>query len=105
MGIEPTLSAWEADALPLSYTRIAQRISRCHTFVQYSITILIQMPIFVNMLRRLRFFSTKGPVSFMPLNTWVRAALRDTRDSGREWAAWVLLPAKKNFIYLCKVSW
>ena len=23
MGIEPTLSAWEADALPLSYTRIA----------------------------------------------------------------------------------
>ena len=22
MGIEPTLSAWEADALPLSYTRI-----------------------------------------------------------------------------------
>ena len=22
MGIEPTLSAWEADALPLSYTRV-----------------------------------------------------------------------------------
>ena len=22
MGIEPTLSAWEADALPLSYTRL-----------------------------------------------------------------------------------
>ena len=23
MGIEPTLSAWEADALPLSYTRLS----------------------------------------------------------------------------------
>ena len=26
MGIEPTLSAWEADALPLSYTRIVTLI-------------------------------------------------------------------------------
>ena len=26
MGIEPTLSAWEADALPLSYTRLCSSI-------------------------------------------------------------------------------
>jgi len=25
MGIEPTYSAWEADVLPLNYTRIRQR--------------------------------------------------------------------------------
>ena len=30
MGIEPTLSAWEADALPLSYTRIAQRMTNLY---------------------------------------------------------------------------
>ncbi len=28
MGIEPTLSAWEADVLPLNYTRSANHFSR-----------------------------------------------------------------------------
>ncbi len=27
MGIEPTLSAWEAEVLPLNYTRIKDRVS------------------------------------------------------------------------------
>ncbi len=30
MGIEPTLSAWEAEVLPLNYTRVgAQRLTGC----------------------------------------------------------------------------
>ena len=53
MGIEPTLSAWEADALPLSYTRVATAYSGgCsvlqQTSVEYSIIILVQQDIFVN---------------------------------------------------------
>ena len=27
MGIEPTLSAWEAEVLPLNYTRVAGHLS------------------------------------------------------------------------------
>jgi hypothetical protein len=28
-GIEPALSAWEADVLPLNYTRVATRLLLC----------------------------------------------------------------------------
>ena len=28
MGIEPTLSAWEAEVLPLNYTRLMSRLGR-----------------------------------------------------------------------------
>ncbi len=35
MGIEPTLSAWEADALPLSYTRKAQRDYIMNPIIQH----------------------------------------------------------------------
>ncbi len=53
MGIEPTLSAWEADALPLSYTRVAtaypgSEAARQQTSLEYSTIILVQRGIFVN---------------------------------------------------------
>ena len=34
MGIEPTLSAWEADVLPLNYTRSANYFSRLPALVK-----------------------------------------------------------------------
>ena len=32
MGIEPTLSAWEAEVLPLNYTRFNERYSKLNLF-------------------------------------------------------------------------
>lgn len=70
MGIEPTLSAWEADALPLSYTRTGAVSSLCfqtvaarnsaahsypHTTCNYSYFILNQIFEFVN---RYIYYST-----------------------------------------------
>lgn len=62
MGIEPTLSAWEADALPLSYTR-KPSVCAISPTLGYSMTILIQLINFVNKLPSALFKLTKAAQS------------------------------------------
>ena len=47
MGIEPTWPAWEAGALPLSYTRVT-RGGFHHMHPNYGLSILMQAQAFVN---------------------------------------------------------
>lgn len=38
MGIEPTLSAWEAEVLPLNYTRLSLRILAMRTVIYNAVS-------------------------------------------------------------------
>ena len=43
MGIEPTQSAWEADILPLNYTRLQFRSKKNYTTKTYNSLVVISL--------------------------------------------------------------